>query len=207
MSDVRITQTLKPSDVGNLSKTLESIPKGDTKTVAHLGVIIGMASGISYRSNKYSDEPSIAMIGVFEATPYDPAEATVRAQSLFLNAAVQAMLVKAMVGDKPLAVTKAPKIGQKIDEDLGLQMPIKCEIGVVRNANEQGVGYQYVINLIGALEKIDVLESLRSEIVKEGGERVKQIANVNRTFTTSRVAIAPTDVKKLAAPSKKKGKR
>lgn len=201
MADMRITNTIGPKDAGDIAAALKSIPEGDHKTVAYLGAIFGMASGISYRSNKYSDEPSTALVGVFEAQPFDPEAAVVRGNSMFLNQAVQAMLVKAMMGDTPHTVTKAPKLGQKVDVDLGMQMPVKCEVGLTRTDGE-GQGYRFVINLIGAATKIDVLETLRNEITSESiSERVKSLNDPNRKFAA---VAAPAKPKAIAAPAKKK---
>lgn len=197
MADMRITNTLGPKDAGDIATALKSIPEGDTKTVAYLGAIFGMASGISYRSNKYSDEPSIALVGVFEAQPFDVNGAVVRGNSMYLNQAVQQMLVKAMMGETPHSVQKAPKLGSKIDVDLGMQMPVKAEIGLVRSAGE-GVGYRFIINMIGDAAKVDVLDELRREIISESAsERVKRLGDVHSGVQQ----IGKADVKKLAPPA------
>lgn len=171
----RIVQTMNAKDAGDITKALASIPENDTKTVAYLGVIIGMASGLSYRSNKYSDEPSVALTGIFEATPYDPNGETVQGASLFLAGAVQGMLVKAVRGDDVPPVTKAPKLGTAIDVPISVQLPIRVEIGIMR-AGDDGK-YKWVTNIVGDPTKIDVLEGLRSEVVKHGNERMKMIGS------------------------------
>lgn len=200
MTDTRLVTTLSPADAGVLKSALDSIAIDDTKTIAYLGVIIGMARGLSYRGNKFGDAPSIALIGVFEATPYDKDGAVVRGPSLFLPRAVQDMMVEAMIDGGEHAHTKAPKMGQKMDVDLGKQMQIKVEVGVMRtplNAKgmSDGVGYKYTVNVVGELEKIDVLENLRADVLSNGNERMKSIGNVERIA-------APSSVKKLAAPAK-----
>lgn len=203
MADLRITNTIGPKDAGDINAALKTIPEGDGKTVAYLGAIFGKATGISYRSNKYSDEPSVALVGMFEAQPFDVNGAVVRGNSMFLNQAVQTMLVKAMLGDTPPSVTKAPKLGQKIDVDLGMEMPVKCEIGITRSDGE-GVGYRFVINMIGDLTKVNALDQMRAEIINESASpRVKALADPNRQL----VQIASSDVKKLTAPAKKSGKK
>lgn len=205
MADMRITNTIGPKDAGDIAAALKAIPEGDTKTVGYLGAVFGMASGISYRSNKYSDEPSTALVGVFEAQPFDPAAAVVRGNSMFLNQAVQGMLVKAMMGETPHSVTKAPKLGQKVDVDLGLQMPVKAEIGIVRTAGE-GVGYRFVINMIGALTKIDVLETLRAEITSESAsDRVRSLNDPNRVLASLPAPGKPAAA--IAGPKKASNKK
>lgn len=198
----KMVATMGASDVGDIAKALSNIADNDTKTVAHLGVIVGMATGVSYRSNKFGDGPSIALIGTFEGTPYDPDSSVVISQSLFMPAAVQAALVSSIMGDKKHAVTKAPKIGQKVDLALdGVQMPVQCEIGVLRNADKSGAGYRFEVNLVGERQKIDVLEKLRADIIKNApNERVRMLGQNQPKFT----AIAPP--KKERKPAKKKTK-
>ena len=172
----RIVATLGPKDAGDIQKALKGIDENDTKTVAYLGVIIGMADGVSYRSNKFNPEkPAIALTGVFEATPYDTMQETVQGSSLFLSGAVQDMLVKAAVGDAKPPTEKPLKLGQKIDVPLLAQLKIIVEVGVKRNDGE-GQGYTFVINHAGEAQRVDVLERLRAEVGKEGNERMKALA-------------------------------
>lgn len=198
MAETRISATLGPKDAGDISAALLTLDPKDTKTVAYLGAIYGKATGLSYRSNKYSEEPSIALVGAFEAQPFDANAAVVRAPSLFLNAAVQAMLVKAMIGDGEHAVTVAPKLGKKVDVDLGKEMPVRCEIGITR-AEGEGAGYRFIINMIGEQEKVDVLDQMRAELIADSNSpRIKSLNNPERA-SLAPPAKAPT----IAAPAKK----
>lgn len=177
----KIVQTLQASMVGDIREALKTIPEGDQKTVAYLGVIIGMASGLSFRSNKFDpSDPAVALTGVFEATPYDPNGETVQSAALFLPGGVQKTLVNTLkatlenpdpVGDQVL------KPGQKIEAPLSATMPIRVEIGVSRSANKEGAGYQFHTTIVGEPEKVDALEALRNDVVSHGNERMKQIAD------------------------------
>jgi hypothetical protein len=162
---LRIAATLNAKDAGDLTKALAGISVTDTKTIAMLGTIIGMSDGLSYRANPYGDEPAIALTGVFEAMPFDPEGVTVQSASLFLPKSVQDILVKAAADGNEHAVTKAPKRGQKVDVP-AKQLKVMCEVGIRRTTSKDGdsSGYEYIVNLIGEQQKIDVLESLRAEI-------------------------------------------
>lgn len=206
MAETRIAATLGPKDAGDIAGALASLPANDTKSVAYLGAIYGKATGLSYRSNKYGDEASVALVGAFEAQPFDPNAAVVRAPSLFLNRAVQDMLVKAMMGDTPHSVTTAPKLGKKIDVDLGMAMPVRCEVGITR-ADGEGAGYRFVINMIGDQEKIDTLDEMRSELIAQANSpRIKQLTNANRVAPKPQLAAPAGKVKAISAPKKKAGK-
>lgn len=192
-----IVATMGASDVGDITKALKDVADTDTKTIAHLGVIIGQADGVSYRSNKFGEGPSIALTGIFEGVPYDPESSVVQSKALFMPAAVQEILIASIMAGREHAVKKAPKIGQKIDLDLdGTKMPVKCEIGVHRSANKSGAGYQFVVNLVGARTRVDVLEKLRAEIVEQApNDRVRMLGQNQPKY----VAIAPPRAKKKSA--------
>lgn len=189
----RIVSTLGPKDAGDITKLLATIEPDDTKTIVYMGVILGKANGVSYRSNKFDPEkPAIALTGVFEATPYDPDGETVQGVSLFLPGAVQSMLVKAIGADEASPTGKVIKLGQKIDVDATKELLIRVEIGLQR-ADGDGVGYRFVINHAGEAEKIDALEGLRADLLKNGNDRMKALA-----------AGKTVNVKALAAPAPKK---
>lgn len=200
MSDLQIVQTLSTSNTGDITRALSGINADDRKTVTYLGVIVGKATGVSYRSNKFDPgNPAIAMTGIFEATPYNPLDAIVRASSLFLPGAIQNILVKTLIGDSKSPVTKPLKLGQKIDVEAGKELLIKLEVGVKRNDNAEGVGYEYVINMVGEPERVEALDSLKSDLAASDNPRIKAM------MAGKPLTIAPSDVKKLPAP-KGKGK-
>lgn len=163
----RLAAKLNVTDVGDPLAALAAggVAETDTKTIAWLGHIMGMARGLSYRSNNFGDEPSIALIGVFESVPYDPANDVVRAPSLFMPRAIQAILTGAMLDGVtsdlvPSRITR----GTKVDIPVGKEMKILFEVGCRRNAATGGAGYEFVVNQVGEVEKIDTLEKLRVEL-------------------------------------------
>jgi len=197
MSDLQIVQTLSTSNTGDITRALSTVAADDRKTIAYLGVIVGKANGVSYRSNKFDPgNPAIAMTGIFEATPYNTEDAIVRASSLFLPGAIQSILVKTLIGDAKSPVSKPLKLGQKIDVEAGKELLIKLEVGVKRNDNAEGVGYEYIINMVGDPERVEALESVKAEFAKSDNPRIKAMMAGQPQLS------APVKSAAIAAPKK-----
>jgi len=161
----RLASKLNVSDVAPVLPALAKagIADTDTKTIVWLGNIIGKANGLSYRSNNFGDEPSVALTGIFESVPADAENDVVRAPSLFMPRAIQAMLVAAMTDGQPAPVTTI-KRGTKLDVP-GKEVKIMFQVGARRNAATGGAGYEFVVNQVGEIEQIDVIEALRAELL------------------------------------------
>jgi len=201
----RLASKLNVGDVSNPLAALarQNVAETDTKTIVWLGNIIGKANGLSYRSNNFGDEPSVALTGIFEPVPAFEGDDIVRAPSLFMPRAIQAMLVEAMRGSDPAPVQSVKK-GTKLDVP-GKEIKILFQVGCRRNSATGGAGYEFVTNQVGEIEKIDVLESLRAELAT--GKASPQLAAPAATPQIEKPAAEKPAPAKSTAAKKAPGKK
>lgn len=181
---VSIKSKIGPGDLGDVTAA-QRLPDG-SKEILFLGTIIGKIDGMTYRANPNGDAPSVGFTGVFEGESSDPAIGTIQSSTLFLPGSLSAMIEKTLLGDKPPAVTVAPKRGAKVDVPVE-QLPIAIEVCVKKSGN--ALGYEYDIRFHSEQKKLNVLDDLR-KLIPAG--------------LTNRVAA--TSPKALAAPEPAKGK-
>jgi hypothetical protein len=114
----------------------------EDKSIDCFGYITGRVTGLSYRSNQYSDEPAYVLKGTFKGIPTDPARKEIRAEYCILPRSMNAAVVAAVIGDGAHAIDKAPKRGQKLDVPYGNEIRFAVEVGCRRSDTE--IGYEYV---------------------------------------------------------------
>lgn len=143
-----------------LLEEVKARPKG-SREVTVIGAIIGRVRGLSMRSNAYSDEPSLAFIGIFDGMPAHIPGAKIRSQACFLPRLINNTLAAAVQGDNKLPLDKAPKKGQKLDVWGLNEINFAVEIGVVHDDSE--VGFLYKVKQYGpdAFLLSDPLEAVR----------------------------------------------
>ncbi len=129
----------------NLQAQLATIEEGD-RSVHVIGHVLGKANGITYRNNPNGSEPSIGVIGQFEATPVDADAPVMVAPVIFLPTAFCKMLeTQLMKGKEKEIPKKSPAKGKGISiEGIG-EIPLALEIGIRKNVGASGVGYEFSV--------------------------------------------------------------
>jgi hypothetical protein len=143
-----------------LLEEVKARPKGN-RDITVIGSIIGRVRGLSMRSNAYSDEPSLAFLGVFDGMPEHNPDAKLRSNACFLPRLINNTLAAAVQGDNKLPLDKAPKKGQKLDVWGLNEINFAVEIAIVHDDTE--VGFSYRVKQYGpdAFLISDPLEAVR----------------------------------------------
>jgi hypothetical protein len=143
-----------------LLEEVKARPKGN-RDVTVIGAIIGRVRGLSMRSNAYSDEPSLAFLGVFDGMPEHNPDGKLRSNACFLPRLINNTLAAVVQGDNKLPLDKAPKKGQKLDVWGLNEINFAVEIAVVHDDTE--VGFSYRVKQYGpdAFLISDPLEAVR----------------------------------------------
>lgn len=175
---VKIVSTMGVKDVGgSLGAMIKSMEKGDERMI---GTIFGKANGVSYRSNKFGDAPSKALIGTFEGVPLDPDMPSVRSSRAFLPNNIQSILIAAVEGeniDKKDIPKKAPPLGKGIDLEGVKVVEFIVEVGIRKIVTDEGEKYEYICAMPSKPDEKDDLADMRAvalSIMKR--EAPKQLA-------------------------------
>jgi hypothetical protein len=146
-SGIEIVGTLSQKNLTppDLLSEIKSRPKGD-RNVVQLGTIFGRVRGLSLRSNIYSDEPSKAFVGIFEAVRSNGGP-RIRSSACFLPRTLNDTLAAAVQGEHKIPVDLTPKRGQKFDVYGLNEIVFAIEIGVMHDDSE--VGFRYVTKMHG----------------------------------------------------------
>lgn len=180
---ISIVQTLGPKSLGD-PRVAKTLAEGELHP---LGVIMGRCSGLSIRNSKFSDEPAIALVGVFEGLRAGDG-GRVRSTSCFLPKAYNEMLVATVKGDAELPIDEMPKLGQKINI-VGLnEIPFIIELWTRKSTTE--IGFEYVGKMHGhdAFAILDPLADLRDHLpglalpAPEGADVTRQLAAPGRVI-------------------------
>ena len=183
---VKIVSTMGVKDVGgSLGAMIKEMETGDERMVV---TIFGKANGVSYRSNKFGDVPSKALIGTFEGIPVDPSRDSVRSSRAFLPSNIQNILIAAVEGeniDEKLRPKKAPPIGKGIDLEGVKVVSFVVEVGIRKITTDEGDKYEYICAMPDKPEENDELADQRAEVLKLMKREVppapKQIAAPKKT--------------------------
>ena len=166
MADRELTQAIQMKHLANVAGVAAAIPEGDNDARI-IGYVIGKANGLSYRNGVDDKGPSIALKGIFEATPTDQTRAIIRGPAIFLPHAYALMAAEQLRGDQK-APAKSPPKGQHIDLEGVAEITMALEIGI-RKTKGGGVGYEYVVRerMPDAKGAQDALADMRQYLPKE----------------------------------------
>ncbi len=160
MAKFEMKNAIQMGHLANIAALAASIPDGD-KEIRIIGYVIGKVRGVTYRANPNGDEPSLGLLGMFEATPTEEGRATIRSGVAFLPTAYTKMIADAIRGDQDVP-KKAPPKGKAIDLDGISELQLAVEIGIRKNTGA-GVGYEFAVTqLTDDVSKEDALAEVRS---------------------------------------------
>ena len=182
VQSIKVTTTLGVKDLApkGLSAMLAGMSKGEEMMI---GTIFGKASGVSYRSNKFGEEPAKALIGSFEGIPVDPDESTVAASRLFLPGNIQNLLVaqveKANIVEKERP-KKAPPIGKGVDRVGTEVIEFAVQVGIKKIVTDDGDKYQFVVAMPRDPNVKDDLADMRKAVLTDMSKAPKRIASAKK---------------------------
>jgi hypothetical protein len=178
VQSVKVVNTMGVKDLAprGLSAMLAGMEKGEELMI---GTIFGKASGVSYRSNKFGEEPAKALIGSFEGIPVDPDESTVAASRLFLPGNIQDLLVaqveKGNVAEKDRP-RKAPPIGKGVDRTGSEVVQFAVQVGIKKIVTDDGDKYQFVVAMPRDPNVKDDLADMRKGVIADMSKAPKRIS-------------------------------
>lgn len=165
---------MSAGDLGDATQ-VRALEKGD-KQIVTLGWFAGRVEGVAFKPNlNKPDEPSVALLGVFEGISANPDRAIMRSAVLFLPEAINKMIVAAVMKGRPVPAGAGKlKRGQQIAIPGEGIIKLEVEIGVQKS--DSPIGYIYVPVVKGdGLEVADPLSDMRDNIVKLAGSRGSQL--------------------------------
>lgn len=161
LQNIRFAAKINPADMNpDLIKRVKELADGN-KDEFLLGTVIGRIRGVSYRSNPFSSEPSVAFTGAFEAIPADKSRPPIQAPMCFLPNSVHDFISTVIHDAEGLDLpVKAPERGKPENKRIDREVPIVVEIGV--RHSKAPIGYEFVSSLITKkANAVDVLSDLR----------------------------------------------
>lgn len=160
---VEFAARFQPAMLGDVL-AIAKAPEGSTE-VFKLGIIVGIARGLSFRANPQDPSaPAIALTGVFEGVPSDPARAIIRSTACFLPKSVHELVVASVRGDNGGDAPKMPARGQKVDV-AGQEVKVAFEIGAKKSKVAGGAGYEFVTRAIFDPQAVDPLADLKQALL------------------------------------------
>lgn len=186
---VETKNAIQMGHLGNLAAIAAAIPDGNREAVT-VGYIVGKASGLSYRANPNDpNQPSVGLMGIFEATPCDNAAPILVGKVIFLPKGAMDVLVPLFASiDQKDVPKKAPPKGKAIDLAATEVIPLQLEIGIRKNTGA-GVGYEFAVSMPDTFRGEDMLADLRKD------------------FIPASLAAPKTATPQLAAPARKGAKK